>query len=206
MGTSRVPALLVLAATLLLAGWMGSSRENGPVVPEGTSTMAYGGRPARLVSVFGHRLQPPDEPSASFGAYHVLVTFAADSVTSVSTSAGGSDLHHALSDAWKLWDGAETGQEPVVSITAGYDPVRQRVEIGGRRFSLARGNLFVVRYDAAGNASVRQLPRTVYETDPLSVTHAFQALLPADPVVRDLFRGTVSGPAAAVPTPATRRS
>lgn len=198
MGFSRIPALLVLAATLLLAGWMGSNKVNGAVVPEGTSTLSFGGKPARLVSVFGHLVQPRDEPSASFGAYHVLVVFPADSLSDVSTSSGGNDVHHVTTAAWKVWSRADRARGgAAVSFTSEYEPVPQRVRIGGRRYSLARGNLFVVRYDAAGHASVRQLPRTLYETDPLNVAQAFQALLPADPVIRDLFRHPQPTPPAA---------
>ena len=86
----------------------------------------------------------------------------------------------------EVWSGVR--KTAVRSFTSDYDAVRQRVSIGGRRFRLSRGNLFLVRYDRQGGQRLTQLPHVVFNTNPIEVTRVYQSLVPGDPVVRDLFR------------------
>ncbi|HEX6750359.1 MAG TPA: hypothetical protein VF092_23905 [Longimicrobium sp.] len=192
MNRSKVPALIVLAVSLLVFGRIAAPhaqsalmRMNGAVVPDGTSNMEYGGKPARMLSVIGHHAdRPSDPPNAA--AYHVLVIFPADSVRNVERVSTVGDVAYALTNEWELFSG---GRKTVQrTFASDYDPLRKRVHIGGRRFALSRGNMFVVRYDEQGRQTVTQLRRTLFNAHPLDVSRAYQALVPGDPVIQDLLR------------------
>ncbi|HEX8246295.1 MAG TPA: hypothetical protein VF541_22520 [Longimicrobium sp.] len=135
-----------------------------------------------MLSVVGHRSADQRTKAA---AYHVLVLFPADSVTSAATLSTSGDLAFAVSDEVEVWSGGEV--TAVRSVASSYDPVRRRVSIGGRRFALSRGNLFLVRYDRQGRQTVTQLPHVVFDPDPFEVSRIYQSLVPGDPVIRDLF-------------------
>jgi len=193
MNRSKVPALIVLAVSLLLAGRMAQPyaqnawmRMNGAVVPTGTFEMAYPGcTPAHLVSVTGHRADGPEEhPRAA--AYHVLLIFPADSIRDAGVVSTTDNVTFALTNRWELWSGGrKTAQR---AFGSDYDSVRRRVRIGGRRFALAKGNMFVVRYDEQGRQTVTQLHRTLFDADPINVSRAYKALFPGDAVIQDLLR------------------
>jgi len=191
MNRSKVPALIVLAVSLLLAGKMAEPyaqsawmRMHDAVDPDGTSAMEYGGKPARMLSVIGHLPGGPGEPTTA--AYHVLVIFPADSVHNIERASTAGDVTHALTDEWELWSGGQvSGQR---AFASDYDALRKRVRIGGRRFGLAKGNLFVVHYDEHGRQTVTQLPRSVPSTNQYDVSRVYQALVPGDPVIQDLLR------------------
>ncbi|HSU14599.1 hypothetical protein [Longimicrobium sp.] len=207
MNSSKKQAAVVLAAAWLLAAWAGQNgirmewmRLHDSVVPFGSSHAGFG-KLAVIVSVEGYRARNARQGAPNAAAYHVMVTFAgADSVSRRWTSSASTgNFSESSGDDWWAWSGPHGSRRSLVTT---YDAVRQRATIAGRRYSLSRGNLFVVRFDERGRASIGQIARTVSDTDPFRVLHIYQALLPSDPIVADVFnyprppcpRGTASTP------------
>jgi hypothetical protein len=182
------------AMVLLLAAWLGKDsavsawmRMNGSMVSNGGGTASFSGKPVAMVSVHG---TPAGAAVPATALYHVLVIFPGDSATWVTPTSDDSDVAATTHNEWKAWVRFGNG-EPVAlgrSLDSHYNALLNRVTIRGHRYSLAHGNLFVVRYDWHGSAEVRQLPRQVRDRDPFSVVKLYQALLPGDRAVRDLYR------------------
>jgi len=199
---SIVLAFLLLAAlmppvgralrSLALEAWM---QHEGNLAPVGTSTEGFMGKPGAVLSIMGAPLEQVQQGSfgPALGAYHVLILFSADSVSGAALLPGefktGTDNRTiAEAQAWMVWSG-EPGHEHAVRrvFTTRYDGYLGNAELAGHRYSLADGNMFVVRYDARGRVSVRQLRHTYRDHDMMKpVVEKFQALLPSDPTVRDL--------------------
>ena len=192
MRSSRRTEILILAATLLFGAWLARypamyawMRHTGALSPHGTHTESWMGKPGTILSMIGHPAQMGATGfDRSLGIYHVLIFFPGDSLTPLEGSSLSNDFSGTVSQAWNVWSG-EPGHERAIqrALTTRYDGLRQTVKVHDRRYSLADGNLFVVRYDARGGVSVRQLRQTYRDVGSFD---AFQALLPGDPAVRDL--------------------
>jgi len=205
MHRKTAPAL-VLAFGLLLAAAMAQNpmrvlwmRLRGSVVPSGSGSLAFGGRPVTLLNVYGHPGGQADG-TGQVAAYHMIVLFtAADSVTGQGGSSQSSDYALTTVGEWWAWSGSRAVRRTVLTR---YDAPRQRVEIGGRRYPLSAGNLFVARIDERGRLSVRQLARTIRTPDLWLVAQTYHALLPSDPIVDGMF----TYPRQPCPKPARRAS
>jgi hypothetical protein len=192
--------LFVLLAAVLqpirrvaLEAWM---RHEGNLAPVGTSTEGFMGKPGAVLSIMGVPLEQAEQGSFGppQGVYHVLILFPGDSVSGAELSPGefetGTDNRtSAEAQAWKVWSG-QPGHERAVRrvFTTRYNGYTGKAELVGHRYSLANGNMFVVRYDTRGRVSVRQLRHTYRNHDMMKpVVDVFQALLPSDPAVRNLL-------------------
>lgn len=187
-----LPPVGRVARALALEAWM---QHEGNLAPVGTSTEGFMGKPGAVLSIMGAPLEQVKQGSfgPALGAYHVLILFSGDSLSRAELSPGefktGTDNRTSTeAQAWMVWSG-EPGHEHAVRrvFTTRYDGYLGRAEVAGHRYSLADGNMFVVRYDARGGVSVRQLRHT-YRESAMSkpAVEVFQALLPSDPAVRDL--------------------
>jgi hypothetical protein len=191
MHRKTVPAL-VLAIGLLLAAAMARNpaqlllmRLRGSVVPSGSGTLDFGGKPVTLVNVYGHPGGQADG-TGQVAAYHMIVLFsAADSVSGHGRVSQIDQFARTTAGEWWAWSGPRAVRRTLV---ARYDGLGHRVEIGGRRFPLSAGNLFVARFDERGRLSVRQLARTMRTTDLWLVAQTYHALLPSDPIVANMLR------------------
>jgi|GEM_PF-1915409 len=192
MRNSRIAAIVIAVAALLGTAWIyrypamyAWMRHSGAVAPAGLSSIEFRGKPGRIVSMIGRRPGPQMGPvfsSDEFGAYHALVVFSGDSLTRLSSTSEFGNVSGSATEAWRVWSG-ERGREraaPRVFSTS-YDGIRRTVRLNGRRYSLKDGNLFVVRYDARGQASVTQLRHTLSNARAMDIFHAFETLLPRDP-------------------------
>jgi hypothetical protein len=202
MRDSRIRSLVPLAALLLLLGWMlripaayAWMRHTGGLEPHGSSIGSFSGKPGTILSIFGHTpyIENDHTPAPQVGASHVLVLFSADSLSPAELLPGEWRVEPGIAttsqaQAWRVWSGAPGHEHAVRRVfTTHYNGFLRRVELDGRRYSLADGNLFVVRYDARGRVSVRQLRHTFRGTDWVEIVKVFQALLPSDPAVRGLM-------------------
>jgi hypothetical protein len=67
-----------------------------------------------------------------------------------------------------------------------YDAVWQTITVESKTYRLAKGNLFVIRFDQAGRPTVTQLNATVNQRDWDAAVKAFKSLVPDDPLVQQL--------------------
>ena len=86
------------------------------------------------------------------------------------------------------------------SLEAEYSALWNRVRIGGRRYSLDNGNLFVVRYSPDGSPRVVQLPSTLSGAPEFhEVEQRFRTLLRDDPQALSHFPAWNPAPARKCP-------
>ena len=210
MRPSKWLLAFLLAIALIAGGWpyrraamLAWMRHTGAVEPVGDAGMQFMGKPGRLVSIVGQRTQGGSSYSSGLAAVHTLVIFPGDSLGDGQGTHSSNAVAATIHEVWSVWSHARpTPTRGIVDVR--YDAFLQKVQLGGHSYSLKNGNLFVVRYDGRGRASVQQLPRTVREADQRKAIEAFQALLPNDPAVLDVT-GYVKKqpcPPRAVPAPA----
>jgi hypothetical protein len=202
MRRPRMAQLFVATLIVVAIGWVfrypamyAWMRHTGSVAPHGTNNSGFMGKPGAVLTLVGSPPHVGDvSMSAPIGAYHVLVLFAADSLTEGEGSTTSSNVWEDATRAWNVWSGDRAVRR---EFSTHYDGFLRIARIGGRRYSLTRGNLFVVRYDARGRMSVQQLAHTFRGYDGFKAVETIQALLPADAAVRDLTR--FDGPAQPCP-------
>ncbi|HET7464037.1 MAG TPA: hypothetical protein VFJ82_22465 [Longimicrobium sp.] len=194
MRWSKAKLVALSAIVFSTVAWLGAASVaftwlwmTGALVANGRGDASFTGKPAATVSVYG---APSNSLGSRAGVYHVLVIFPADSVTWVVAGSTSGDVIATTHDEWKVWARFGNG-EPVAtgrSLDSQYNALLSRVTIRGHHYSLARGNLFVARFGDGDRVEVVQIPRHVSDTRSGDVVKTFQAFLPNDPVVRDLYR------------------
>ena len=180
-------ALLALVF-LKLAGpglQMTGARLTGAVMANHTSTSSFEfERRMDLHSIGGDRglLWGANEHVA---ALHLLVVLPAKEVTVLDRPPrlDGSPLEHTIGGTYRLDDGAHRGA--VVPAEATYDLVRRTATIGGVRYRLSRGNLFVVRLGDDLQPVVTQLHASFGDlNDQQGLLRAFRAHTRSDAEVQ----------------------
>lgn len=155
-------------------------RVTGAVIPNGTASTSYFGAPLDLMSVTGERWVAGGrrEPAS---AYHVLFL---DPPPQLRTGW----VYDATPSSW--WDRDRWMYTDRARFESRYNPILRSVEMGGRRYWLARGNVFVVRIDRDGEMRVRQLRAHVHDAP--EGASALERVLPEaarlDPEVRRILR------------------
>ena len=193
MQRSRGVVIIAVTATLLLMGWMiripvmyAWMRHTGAVAPHGTHTENFMGKPGMVISIVGHTPHAGETSiSRGVGAYHVLIVFPADSLQALDWSSFSGEVSGGASQAWNVWSGERAVRR---EFATEYNGFLYTAKLGGHRYSLAHGNLFVVHYDARGRMFVRQLRHTFRDENSPDLVRVFQSLLPGDAAVRDLTR------------------
>lgn len=189
------------------------ARHNGAVLPEGGWSHKYYGHPVRLTGIVGKRWEGGREVQ-NVAALHVLLLFPGDSLVDGAGSAGNDGINGTLHRQWQV--GWRTGPGEWMfkeeSFEAEYSSIWNSVRIGGRRYSLDDGNLFVVRYSPDASARVVQLPSTLSGSPEFhEVEQRFRTLLRDDPQALSLFPSRNPAPAprcppkAPAPAPAPAR-
>src|ERR1700741_240191 len=158
MRSSKSQPLFVATVLVLCFGWAfrvpamyAWMRHTGSVAAHGTASWSEVGKPATVLTGIGHtpHVGETEISAPSVGAYHVLVLFSADSLTARNDwNITLGSVGQGVSQAWNVWSG-EPGHERAVrrELSTRYDGFLRGGEMGGRRYALRDGNLFVVRYD-----------------------------------------------------------
>ena len=144
--------------------WMRVSRA---VVPNASSVADLTGKPVSFYSVGGSRWVSWSDQKRNEAAYHAVVLLPSASATENGMSTGSDGHRHTAARSWRLDDRPSAAE---VRFEAHYDALWQRVEIGGRRYSLSDGNVFVVRLAEGRRPIVTQIDTT------LTDLHAEEAL------------------------------
>jgi hypothetical protein len=152
------------------------------VVANETSSQDFMGKPVRFLSVGGPRWVSWSEQKPREAAYHVLLLLPSASVTDNGRSTGNDGHRHTAMRSWLV----ETGGHVVETRFEGrYDALWRTVGIGGRRYSLSDGNVFVVRFGEGSQPSVVQIDTTIAELYAVDVLPgAVKSRLPRDEVVQ----------------------
>src|SRR5688500_1330932 len=151
--------LILLVPTVALpAGreaWMRVSRA---VVANQTSRSDFVGKPVSFLSVGGPRWVSWSEQENGAAAYHVLLLLPSASATDNGISSGNDGRRHTATRSWLV---DATGRAAEVRFEGRYDAAWRTVEIGGRRYSLSDGNVFVVRLAEGAQPRVAQIDTTL---------------------------------------------
>lgn len=176
-----VPAVAFPAAR---EAWMRVSRA---VVPNNSSLGDFMGKPVSFVSIGGSRWVSWSEQKQNEAAYHVVVLLPSATATENGWSTANDGYRHTAARSWRLDDGAPAAE---VRFQAEYDVMWGRVEIGGRRYSLSKGNVFVVRLAEGRRPIVTQLDTTLTDLHAeRALERAVLASLPAADPARPALRG-----------------
>lgn len=181
-------AILLVLLTLLVptvalpfgrVAWMRLSRA---VVANETSWSDFMGQPVSFLSVGGPRWVSWSEQKQHEAAYHVLLLQPSASVSDKGWSTGNDGRRHTATKSWLV----ETGSGVLETRFEGrYDALWRTVGIGGQRYSLSDGNVFVVRLGGGAQPVVTQIDTTVaelYAADALG--GAVKSRLPRDEAVQ----------------------
>lgn len=166
--------------------WMRVSRA---VVPNESNSMDFMGKPVSFLSVGGPRWVSWSEQKEDQAAYHILFLLPSASATENGRSSGNDGYHHTATRSWRLDDGVPAAE---VRFEGRYDAVWRRVEIGGQRYSLSNGNVFIVRLAEGSRPRVAQIDTTLAELEAgMALERAVMSKLPgndpAQSALRDLY-------------------
>lgn len=167
--------------------WMRVSRA---VDPNASSVADYAGKPVSFFSVGGSRWVSWSEQKEKEAAYHVMVLLPSASATEIGRSTASDGHRHTAARSWRLDDGSSAAE---VRFEADYDALWQRVEIGGRRYSVSNGNVFVVRLTEGSRPSVSQIDTTLTDLNAVEALEgAVMAKLPAEDPAHQALRNLSS--------------
>ncbi len=208
--------LILFAATIYLPSaktmWI---RHSGAVIPNGSSEQVYTDKPFRILSVTGQRWVGGRLLEAS--AYHALVIFPtvipkdhdsssegknAFTQTDINkwsvpftddhggSRAGGDGFTHTDINQWWVptpGRSADSQGFDLRELEITYDALWQTITLNAHTYHLAKGNLFVIRFDRSSSPAVTQLNVTLNtraEVD--EQVNAFKAALKDDPSIQQL--------------------
>jgi hypothetical protein len=180
--------LIMLAVVVYLPSakkrWV---RYTGAVIPNGSSTHRYSDKPFTILSVTGERWATGGRLENA-SAYHALVIFPIVMPEAYDGVSGGDGFTHTDIRKWRLPKGerpsADVTEEKALAIV--YDAVWQTITVDSRTYQLAKGNLFVIRYDQNWQPAVTQLNATLNNAGMEEEVNAFKSVLKDDKIVQQL--------------------
>jgi hypothetical protein len=177
-----------LLVTLTLIGFQPlvqrtSVRLTGAVMPNSTHTHTYVDKPVRTLSVGGERWKSWGA-TESASAYHALIILPPVPFSDGPGMSVADGFTHTKIEKWL----ARTGPQGIYEekkLEATYDAVRRTVTLGSRTYSLADGNLFVIRFDGSWQPGVTQLNVSITEDVAVDLD-LFKSLLRGDEALQKL--------------------
>lgn len=189
-----IPGLVILLAILAprIASPVGRDGKSGGPGEAPANVVVAGGEsprtPLRFLSVAGAREASPGAEAL----YHVVLLFPSAAITDLGTSADGDDEHRAVDARWRVDAG---GRAVEMAFRAEYDAEWGTVTIAGAPYSLADGNVFVVRPGDGAEAGVRQIDAAVAGMDDLdAVKDAASTLRDDAEVLRAMGKARAADP------------
>lgn len=160
---------------------------SGAVIPSSHRTQRYTDKPFRVMSVTGQRWVTWNKLEDA-SAYYALVVLPLVMPDDNDFESGGNGFTHTDIERWQQRKGQfnkSLAEERELAVT--YDAVWQTITVGSRRYRLANGNLFVIRYDENWRSEVTQLEATInHDAELGEVTNAFKSALSEDKAVKQL--------------------
>lgn len=194
---------LILLTPFSPALQMTGAELTGAVMPNHTSASRLGIRERVDIHSIGGDRRVLWGASEHAAALHLLVVLPAKKATLIDHPPGSADspVERTIGGTYRLDDGAHRGA--VVRAEATYDLFRRTATIGGARYRLSRGNLFVVRVDENLHPVVTQLDQSFGGMDDQrALLRAFRSGSRSDPQVRRALSAILDAPA----PPAKRRN
>jgi hypothetical protein len=162
-------------------------RLSGAVMANDTRTECYADKPLRILSVTGQKWAGWDKLEAA-SAYHALIVLpqiVPNDSGSVSSSDGFIDT---AIEKWQPWkDQSDNGPAEERELAVIYDAVWQTITVGSQTYHLAKGNLFVIRFDENWQPEVTQIEATISKDAGVEeVVRVFKSVLREDKMVQQL--------------------
>lgn len=178
-------AVLVTLAVLVLQPLAPrtSIRLTGAVMPNSTHTHTYADKPVRTLSVGGERWRTWGETEGA-SAYHALVILPPVPFGDGVGASGGDGFTYTNVETWLVRTGPQ-GIYEEKKLEATYDALRRAVTLGSRTYSLADGNVFVIRFDESWQPGVTQLNVSITEDVAVDLD-GFKSLLRGDETIQKL--------------------
>lgn len=181
--------LLILFSTISILtpvkrAWL---RYTGAVMPNGSRTDSFTDRGVLILSAPGERWVTWDRKEDA-SAYYALVILPSADVENYGYVSGGDGFTHTDIERWIARNyraGSYQVEERELKIE--YDAMWQNISVDSRTYSLSRGNLFVIRYDADLQPAVTQFGVTINRVaSHEDIINAFKSVLPGDRLVQQL--------------------
>lgn len=160
-----------------------SVRLTGAVMPDYTHTHTYADKPVRTLSVGGERWRTWGETERA-SAYHALIILPPAPLSDNGGVSSGDGFTHTNIQKW-LTGTTPHGVYEEKQLEVTYDAVSRTVTLGSRAYSLADGNLFVIRFDENWRPGVTQLDISVNEEAAVDL-ELFKSLLRGDEAIQKL--------------------
>lgn len=159
---------------------------SGAVIPNSSSGLSSTEHHNRLLSVGGERWVSGNR-LAEATAYHALVIPPQVELREDGSVSKSDGVSHTETLKWLCPMGLANQADEAMSLTLTYHAFTQRVTIGSDTYSLAKGNLFVVRLDNEWQPHVTQLGTILNRAVEIhEVSQFFKRALPDDEVVKKL--------------------
>jgi hypothetical protein len=160
---------------------------SGAVMANDTRIECYTAKPFRILSVTGQKWAGWDKVEAA-SAYHALVVLphiVPNDSGSVSSGDGFTDTAIEKWQPWKLQSDNGSAEERELAVI--YDAVWQTITVGSQTYHLAKGNLFVIRFNENWQPQVTQLEATISKDAGVEeVVKVFKSVLSKDKTVQQL--------------------
>src|SRR6266480_2169720 len=132
---------------------------SGAVMPSGSHTMRYEGKPVRYLSVSGDRWSTWEKLERGY-AYHALVLFPQSPVTDGAWSSVSNGMTQTDIERWLVTTvhSANVSSSEQMELSVNYNAIWQTIKVNSETYHLTNGNMFVITFNGSGgHPAVRQL-------------------------------------------------
>jgi len=161
-------------------------RWSGAVMPNSSRTEIYSDKPLRILSISGpHWATWDNQEDAS--AYHALVVLPVVVPEDSGSVSGGDGFTHRKIEMWHASNGQPTSDTTARELEINYDAIWRTITVDSHTYHLAKGNLFVVRFDQNWHPEVTQLNATFNKVaDVKEVINVFKSVMSDDKILKQL--------------------
>jgi hypothetical protein len=158
-----VGLFVLITVVTLRPGIDARMRQSHAVIATGLHTESYLDKSQRMVSVTGYRWVKQDTQQDA-AAYHALILLPSIPFADGNCKSTADETSHQDHLSWLFRHGSEESFSTTeLEFDAKYDELSQTLTVEDQVYSLAEGNLFVVRLEENQRAQVTQLKVTNYD-------------------------------------------
>lgn len=185
--------LVLLMAFVVLA--LKSSAErywlhaSGAVIPSGTWTLSFADQKnIKLLSATGKRWIAQDK-TVEARAYHALIILPSVPLIENGSISSNDGITETSTLKWLIEESLVSNRRNTeeYALTVTYNAVFQTVAIDSKTYSLANGNLFVIRLNEEGRPQATQLDETFTGDDEPEVREIFKRAVPNEEAIQKVL-------------------